>query len=182
MIRVRDVMSREVVTVSPELTLRDTVELLATRHISGAPVVAGHRVVGVISASDVLAFETATPGVPAERPEEPEFELETPTEWEEGLEAPAAFFTEMWSDAGADVAERIQDVGTAEWDVLGEHTVSEAMTPSVCAVGAEEDVADVARYMLRRKIHRALVMEGERLVGILTTTDIVRAVAERRVR
>jgi CBS domain-containing protein len=65
---------------------------------------------------------------------------------------------------------------------LGEHTVSEAMTPSVCAVGPEDDLADVARYMVRRKIHRALVMEGERLVGILTTTDIVRAVAERRVR
>ncbi len=179
MIRARDLMSSEVVTVSPELTLRDAVTLLADSHISGAPVVAGHRVLGVVSASDVLAFEAVTPGVPTERPEQAEWELERPTEWEEGMEAPAAFFTDMWVDAGADVSERIQDLGAAEWDVLGEHTVSEAMTSSVCAVKPEAEVANVARYMLRRKIHRVLVMEGEKLLGILTTTDIVRAVAER---
>lgn len=181
MIRARDLMSSEVVTVSPELTLREVVDLLATGHISGAPVVAGNRVLGVISASDVLAFEAVTPGVPtAGPPEEPEWELEIPEEWEEGSEAPAAFFTDMWVDAGADVSQRIQDLGAAEWDVLGEHTVSEAMTPSVCAVKPEAEVADVARYMLRRQIHRVLVMDDQKLVGIVAASDIVRAVAERR--
>ncbi len=181
MVTVRDLMSVDLVTVSPELTLRDAVELLANRHIGGAPVVAENRVLGVISASDVLAFEAVTPGVPTERPEQAEWELEIPEEWEEGTEAPAAFFSDMWVDAGADVAERFQNLGGSEWDVLGEHTVSEAMTSSVCAVRPGMELAEVARYMLRRKIHRVLVMEGGKLVGILTTTDIVRAVAERRV-
>ncbi len=72
MVRVRDLMSVDLVTVSPELTLRETVELFAARHIGGAPVVAEGRVLGVISASDVLAFEAVTPGVPAERPEQTE--------------------------------------------------------------------------------------------------------------
>jgi CBS domain-containing protein len=35
--------------------------------------------------------------------------------------------------------------------------------------------------MQRLKVHRVLVLEAGKLVGILTTTDIVRAVAERRV-
>ena len=182
MVRVRDLMSVELVTVSPELTLRETVELFAARHIGGAPVVAEGRVLGVISASDVLAFEAVTPGVPAERPEQTEWELETVEDWEEGDEPAAAFFSDMWADAGADVAERFRNLGAPEWDVLAEHTVAEAMTPSVCAVSPDTELAEAARYMLRRKIHRVLVMEGGKLVGILTTTDILRAVAERLVR
>ncbi|HEU5260849.1 MAG TPA: CBS domain-containing protein [Gemmatimonadales bacterium] len=180
MVRVRDVMSSELVTVSPELTLRDMVELLTDRHIGGAPVVARDRVLGVISASDVLAFEAATPGVPTERAEQAEWELETPEEWEEGAEAPGTFFSEWWADAGADVAERFEEIRGAEWDVLAEHTVAEAMSPSVCSVQPDTELAAAARYMLRRNIHRVLVMEEGKPVGILTTTDVVRAVAERR--
>ena len=181
MVTVRDLMSTDVVTVSPELTLRDAVELLTGRHIGGAPVVAGSRLLGVFTASDALAFEAVTPGVPMERPEQLEAELEIPPEWEvEGSEPPAAFFTDMWADAGADVAERFQNA-RPEWDALQEHTVAEVMTSGVYAVPPETELADAARYMLRRSIHRVLVLEGGKLAGILTTTDVVRAVAERRV-
>ncbi len=180
MLNVRDLMSTHLVTISPELTLRDTVELLANQHIGGAPVVASGRVVGVLSASDVLAFEAATPGVPTARPEQVEWELEAPEEWEEGAEAPGAFFSEMWTDAGADVSERLEELQGPEWDVLQEHTVAEAMTRSVYAVRPDMNVVEAARYMVDRSIHRALVMEKGNLVGILTTTDIMRAVAERR--
>src|SRR5215510_1466519 len=64
MLRVRDIMSTEVVTVPPDLTLQDTIELLTTKHVTGAPVVAGDRIVGVISATDLLSFAATTPGVP----------------------------------------------------------------------------------------------------------------------
>lgn len=181
MVKVRDLMSRDLVTVSPELTLRDAVELLTARHIGGAPVVAGSRLLGVFAASDALAFEAVTPGVPMERPEQLESELEIPPEWEvEGSEPPAAFFTDMWIDTGEDVAERFQH-SRPEWDALQEHTVAEVMTPSVYAVSPETELAGAARRMLRLKIHRVLVLEAGKLAGILTTTDIVRAVAERRV-
>ena len=107
---VRDIMSQDVVTLSPEMTLRDAIELLDQQQIGGAPVVASGAVIGVMSASDVLAFETATPGVPTAHPEQPEQgELETPEDWEEGAEAPAAYFSDLWDDAGADVVERIRE-------------------------------------------------------------------------
>lgn len=60
MLRLRDIMTTELVTVSPELSLRDAMELLVTSHVSGAPVVAQHRVVGVVSATDLLGFAAAT--------------------------------------------------------------------------------------------------------------------------
>ena len=181
MLTVGDLMTTAVVTISPELTLRDAVEMLVARHIGGAPVVAGDRVLGVFAASDALAFEAITPGVPAERPEQLESELESTAEWEvEEADPAASFFTDLWVDAGADVAERFQNPNP-EWDVLQEHTVSEVMTPAVYAVTPEAPLADAAAYMLRLKIHRVLVLTAGTLAGILTTTDVVRAVAERRV-
>jgi CBS domain-containing protein len=42
-------------------------ETFASRRISGAPVVAGAVVVGVISATDLLQFATSLPGVPTQR-------------------------------------------------------------------------------------------------------------------
>jgi CBS domain-containing protein len=77
MLTVRDLMTRDVVTLDPDLSLRDAVEMFTARHVSGAPVTAGGRLVGVLSANDVLVFEGDSPGVPTERPE---MELE---EWNE---------------------------------------------------------------------------------------------------
>ena len=181
MLRVRDIMSRDVVTVSPELGLREMVELLAEQHVGGAPVVAGSKIVGVISATDLLRFESETPGVPTERPDQMEVgEWGAAEEWEEGAEAPAAFYLDTWSDVGADVLERFREVQGPEWDVLAEHTVAEAMTPALRAVPPDAPVDQAAASMLRGSVHRLLVIDEGKLVGIVTTTDIVRAVAEGR--
>jgi CBS domain-containing protein len=181
-VTVRDIMSTGVVVLDPELSLRDAVELLSNRHISGAPVVAGGSVVGVMSANDVLAFETDTPGVPTERPELAEQDGPEPPEeqeWAKELEAPGTYFSELWADAGADVAERFAEFQGPEWDLLTEHTVSEAMSRGVRSVHPDMSVADAAGYMLKERIHRAVVLEDGELVGIVTATDIMRAVAER---
>jgi CBS-domain-containing membrane protein len=69
MLRVRDIMTTDVVTVTPHTTLRDAIELFAKRHVSGAPVIDGEKVVGVVSTSDVLGFEASNPGVPTARDE-----------------------------------------------------------------------------------------------------------------
>jgi CBS domain-containing protein len=180
---VRDIMSTGVVVLDPEVTLRDAVALLAARHISGAPVVSGGTVVGVISANDILTFESDTPAVPTEQPEQPEQDqLEQPEEdeWAKELEAPGTYFNEMWSDAGADVAERFAELRGPEWDLLEEHTVAEAMSRGVRSVRPGLSAADAAAYMLKERIHRAVVLEEGELVGIVTATDIMRAVAERR--
>lgn len=180
MAKVRDLMSVEVITVSPDLSLRDTVGIFDDRHITGAPVVSNGQVMGVISVSDLMSFEAATPGVPREQAQQQDWELEAPAEWDTGTEAPGAFFSEWWADAGADVAERFRENLAPEWDVLSEHTVAEAMNRAVCSTGPDAEVADAASYMLRAGVHRLLVTEDSELVGIITTTDIVRAVAQRR--
>lgn len=56
--RVQDVMTSEVVSVAPEATLKEVAGLLASRRISGVPVVdAAARVVGVVSEADILRKE-----------------------------------------------------------------------------------------------------------------------------
>jgi CBS domain-containing protein len=53
MLCAKDIMTRELSTLQPEATLREAIEMLYTNHLSGAPVVTGTRVVGVISMSDI---------------------------------------------------------------------------------------------------------------------------------
>ena len=172
---VRELMSTDVVSVAPELSLRAALELLAARHIGGAPVVAGDRVVGVLSMSDLLSFQASTPVVPAAEPDRPVWEQESPEEWREGDEAPSAFFNDLWPDAGGDVLERLEQTGTPEWDLLAEHTVSEAMTRAVIAIGPETAARAAARLMTRFDIHRVLVLDGGKLCGVLSSMDVVRA-------
>ena len=175
MLSVRDLMSTDVVVVSPDLSIRDALELLTERHIGGAPVMTDGRVVGVVTAADLLAFEAGTAPAPVEREDQLEEELE-----DEEAVPPSAFFTDWWTDAGADVVERGRAVAEPEWDVLAEHTVTEAMSTSLLWVSPQEPVARAAALMGSREVHRLLVLERGRLVGILTTTDIARAVADGR--
>lgn len=179
--RVRDVMTPDVISVSPELSLRDLVDLLAAEHITGAPVVVGGKVVGIVTADDVLSFLSSQPVVPTTRPTDSEYDFEPVGEWVEDEEAPGAYFFDAWSDAGADAVERLRTVSSPEWDLLAEHVVAEAMSRKVASVGPDADLASAAERMERFGMHRLLVLDRGTLVGILTTSDITRAVARHRV-
>jgi CBS domain-containing protein len=61
--RVRDVMTKDVVTVAPDTELRDIATLLVRGRISGVPVVEGGRVVGVVSERDILFKERPADGL-----------------------------------------------------------------------------------------------------------------------
>ena len=76
-----------------------------------------------------------------------------------------------------DVVERLQALEGPEWDVLGEHTVGEAMSTGVRTVAADASLPQAAAYLLKHGLHRAVVVDDERPVGIITATDFVRAVA-----
>lgn len=179
MLRLKDIMTRDVLTVSPELSVRDAMELLTSRHISGAPVVSRGKVVGVVSLTDLAEGAAAAPGVPTQRPEIAEWgEFEAPLEWIEGDEPPAAFFAEMWEDAGADVAERMAEAMGPEWNMLEELTVGETMNRKVSALAPDTPVEEAADVMRRAAIHRVLVMENGELLGVVTTTDVTDAVAD----
>ena len=85
---VRELMSAGVLSVTPSLSLRDALELFAARHIGGAPVVEGGKVIGVLSISDILSFQASTPAVPSLVSDRSVPEEEPPEEPEEGDEAP----------------------------------------------------------------------------------------------
>jgi CBS domain-containing protein len=181
MLRVRDIMTPHVVTLTPEASLREAIDTLVTCRIGGAPVLEGEQVVGVLSAPDVLEFESVTPDVEHRADEEDAQSLFDPAdEWQEGEDAPAAFFTELWSDNTPGPRGRTAIADGPEWDFLDDHTVADAMSRSVCAVADNLEVSLAAQRMLAAGVQRALVTDDGKLVGILTTTDILRAVAERR--
>lgn len=175
----REIMVADVMTVHPDMTLREAVEALRAAGVTGAPVVEGDEVVGVVSATDVLEFEATSSGVPTERKELLGVEdYGAAGTWEEGDEQPSAYFMEMWTDAGADVFERFSETRGPEWDRLEEHFVGEVMSRGIRSVTPDTELREAARYMHEASVHRVLVLEDGELAGILTATDIVRAVAE----
>jgi len=62
--------------------------------------------------------------------------------------------------------------------LLSKLTVEEVMAKPVITVGAEEPLEKAALLMEEKKIGGLPVMEGERLVGIITVTDVLRAFIE----
>ena len=183
MLRVRDAMTREVLTVTPDTTLREAAELFVRRHVSGAPVIEGQRVVGVVSATDVLEFVATHPPVPRQRVDSREL-----GEWAERPAsepddaAPGAYFADLWPESEAEMTERFADTEGPEWDVFAEHTVEEVMTRSVCAVQSKASVASAAKQMKTAGVHRLLVIDDGELVGIITSTDVTRAAATHGIR
>ena len=183
MLRLRDIMTTDLVTLDPNLTIREAMDVCVSKRISGAPVVAGDEVIGVVSATDLLQLAAALPGVPTEREvgadsvEDVRDDVETA---DAGDDDPTAlYFTDLWEDTGATVVERMAVPATAEWNSLEEHTVSEAMTRApVHALTPDTFVTIAADYMRHAKIHRVLVMTGRKLLGVVTTTDITNAVAD----
>ena len=181
MLCVCDVMTPDPVTIGPEANLRDAVELLTRHGISGVPVVRGGRVIGTLSARDIVAFEASTPGIPTERSGDDDVWIDTPALFADDTDTPpSAFFADLWEDAGADVVERFRNTDSPEWDLLAEHTVDEAMSRGVLAVRPSSPLRSAAESMRLTGAHRILVIDDERLVGIITPMDITRAVAEQR--
>ena len=140
MLRLRDIMTTEVATLTPEMTLHDAVAVLADNHVGGAPVIRGDKVVGLFSASDLLTFLTDLEAGPP-------------------------------SDSLRRRRTSLEDV-----------TVSELMTRELKSLRPDCSVEQAADFMRRDQIHRVLVMAGNRLLGIVTTTDVAKAVADHRLR
>jgi acetoin utilization protein AcuB len=62
--------------------------------------------------------------------------------------------------------------------LLARLTVGEVMTRAVITVDPERDAREAARIMLDHKIGALPVLDGDRLLGILTETDVLRAFAD----
>ena len=68
------------------------------------------------------------------------------------------------------------------WEVnylLARLTVADVMTRSVLVVAPDRPVAEAARIMIEHKISALPVIQDDRLLGIVTESDFVKAVARR---
>ncbi len=141
--RVRDVMSRSVVSVRPDTPLKAAARMMVERGISGVPVVDDMDcVVGVLSEADFVIKQRGAESI-RHRPlarfigDSPEAELE---------------YAKV-------VAER----------------VGAAMTSPAVVIEADVELRHAAAVMVDRGINRLPVIDGGRLVGIVTRADIMRA-------
>jgi len=180
MLRLEDLIQRDVVAVSPDLTLRELLDVFTQREVSGAPVVSGRKVIGVISMTDIFDFREDAAGAPIGS-SAPIDDLESAPRRRRGAAA-SEFFSELWEAAESGAVEWMKTTRDREWDLLDQYTVADAMTRNVVSQPSSATVKKAARYMLDAGIHRVLIIDDGELQGIVTTTDIVRAVAEGKLR
>ena len=145
----KDVMTTEVVTVSPETTVQDLAKILSEKGISGAPVVdANQKLVGIVSEGDLLhRAETGT-----------ERRVQRRRSW--------------WLESVAAEQELARDYVKAHG-----RTVADIMTREVITAEETTDLADLAMQLETRRIKRVPVVSGGKLVGIVSRANLVRALA-----
>jgi len=145
--RAMDVMTTDVITVDPEMTVQGMATLLAERGISGAPVVdSSGRLVGVVSEGDLLhRAEIGTAHRHRERRRS----------W--------------WLDHFASDLAR-------EYVKSHGRTVKDIMTRDVVTVTEDTELAEVAAVLEAKRIKRVPVMRDDKVVGIISRANIVRAV------
>lgn len=155
------------------MTIREVARFWARHGISGAPVTDDSgRVLGAVSSTDLVRLTAEEPAHPEHHEvAEPEFPPEE--EEEEGEEASWYYFLSreapsLYAGTPAEVL----------GELIDQVTVRDIMTPVIFDVRPQATVAELAEFLLRGKIHRALVMDEGELVGIVTTFDVLRMVAE----
>jgi CBS domain-containing protein len=127
----RDVMTTELITVTPGTPLSEFARLCSEDNISGCPVTrVDGALVGIVSKTDLVRR-----------------------------------LIEDHPRLGS----------TREVPVWDEETrqVGDIMTEDVLTVGPTTPISEIAERMARDRIHRVLVMEGDRLVGLVTSIDIL---------
>jgi CBS domain-containing protein len=80
----------------------------------------------------------------------------------------------------ADLLVNVPEPVTIDGDsLLDQRSVGEAMSRDVISVTPSTSVQSAAAVMRKRGVHRLLVMEDDKLAGIVSALDIARAVSER---
>lgn len=57
-------------------------------------------------------------------------------------------------------------------------TVAQIMTPAVYSIDEQAGLVELCDFFLKGEIHRVLVTRGEKLVGIVTPTDLISCLRE----
>jgi len=75
-----------------------------------------------------------------------------------------------------------QPIGmVTEYDLIskGGQTVADIMSRGVISVSPETEYAEVAHLLTNRRIRRVPVLDGDRLVGIVSRSDLIKEIAMR---
>lgn len=150
---VRDVMTLNVVTVSPQATLQEAVGLLVQNHVSGLPVVRGSLVVGILSEKDIARVVLVKVGL-----------SQLPSHL-------LALVREFSPRRAGYTLDKIREV-------LASTPVGQAMTDRPIVVAPDTPVDQAAQSMIEHRVHRLPVVDRGTLVGIVTREDITRASAD----
>ncbi|HEY1198944.1 MAG TPA: CBS domain-containing protein [Thermoplasmata archaeon] len=147
---VRDVMSRHPVTVGPDATLLDALVLMRGQKVSGLPVLDEvGTLVGVLSQRDVARTLKSAGGIPEVT----------------GLFDLLMFGLSEETGVSVQVLRRI----------LEETNVRDAMSSPPISIASDASLELAAEMMRENEINRIPVVRGDRLVGIVTRNDLVRA-------
>jgi CBS domain-containing protein len=149
-----DFMQRDVVTISPEETLRDALALMTENHVTGLPVMNSESLcIGLITSTDILNYEDEHADDSSDTGNMQFFDPET----------------QRWDTV---------PIGAFGLE-FGGVRVKEVMTPDLIWVDRMAPLQQVARTMIDEQVHRVLVMDkAAHLYGIISAYDIVRVVAD----
>ena len=145
MLCVKDIMTKKVITVSPEMEIAHAARLLLDRSINGVPVVDGTgKIVGILCQSDLVAQQKKFP-------------------------IPSLFtildgFFPLTSMKHLKV--EIQKITAA--------TVADAMTTNPVTVRPETSIEEVGTIMVDRHFHTLPVVDEGKLVGIVGKEDVLK--------
>lgn len=148
MLQARDIMTKEVITVSPETLVSELAKILAGKNIGGVPVVDADGVlVGIVTQSDLV-----------ERAQE----LEMPPainilDFHVYLQIPSHLFHKVQKILGV--------------------TVADLMSPGPLTISPDTPVPQIAALMEKQQVHTIPVTEKGKIVGIIGKMDLVRALA-----
>lgn len=151
----KDVMTTEVIVSREDMPVVEFVALLRANGISGTPVLdRQNHLVGVVSATDVLLHSRVFDG-------DWQMDSDYHTQVGEGSELLAEAFED----------EEVQNL-----------TVGDIMSPDAITAQAHAPVHELAALLCNENIRRIIILEDKHLVGIVSMTDLLRAIAYERIK
>jgi CBS domain-containing protein len=143
--RAHQIMTRPVVTVTPETTIIEAANTMLQRHVSGLPVVdAAGKLVGIISEGDFLRRS------------------------EIGTQRKRGRFLKFILGAGKEATDFVREQG---------RKIAEIMTPEPLTINEDTDLEEIVALMEKNHVKRLPVTRGDKLVGIVTRSNLLQAVA-----
>ena len=147
MLKAKDIMKKDVITVGPKTDMAQAAKLLLENHINGLPVVeADGSLVGILCQSDLIARQKKLPIPSVFTLLDGFFPLQSKRHLEKELHKMLAL------------------------------TVEEAMAKDPVFVSPEATIEDVATLMVEKKFHTIPVVEDNKLVGIIGKEDVLRTI------